>query len=66
MTTLEKIKYLIQIGIPIKTIAKYANYNDSYLSKYLKDTYQVSNKCLNAIETGIIKLIQDMEMVQNE
>lgn len=66
MTTQEKINYLINIGIPIKTIAKYSGYNETHISKYAKDVIHISPRCAQAIEDGLTRLIKDMEMIYNE
>lgn len=66
MTTQEKINYLINIGIPIKTIAKYSGYNETHISKYSKGVINISPRCAAAIENGLAQLIKDMEMIYND
>ena len=64
MTTKEKINYLIQIGIPIRTIAKYSNYNETHISKYAKGLINISSRCEESIKNGILKIINDMEVLK--
>ena len=61
MTTKEKINYLITLGIPIRTIAKYSGYNETHISKYAKGLISISLRCENSINEGILALINDME-----
>lgn len=65
MTTREKLNYLIEIGISIKTIARYSNYNETHISKYAKGIINISNRCELAILQGINQLITDLEVIKN-
>lgn len=66
MTIKEKINYLISIGIPIKTIANYCDYNDTHISKYARGLINISDKCLKYLENGINNFIKDIEVIKNE
>lgn len=61
MTLREKINKAIEIGIPIKTIAKYSGYNETYISKYSRGIAKVSERCEEGIAAGLKLLIEDME-----
>lgn len=64
MNTQEKILYLIKIGIPIRTIAKYCNYNETHISKYAKGLIKISRKCELAINQGIDTFLNDLEVLK--
>lgn len=66
MSLQNKIIQLIQIGIPIKTIAKYANYNETYISKFAKGQVKVSDKFITMAATGLNQLLKDIEAIINE
>ena len=66
MSLQDKINKLIQIGIPIKTIAKYSNYNETYISKFAKGQVKVSDKFLLMVNNGINLLLQKLEAIINE
>ena len=61
MSLQNKINQLIQIGIPIKTIAKYANYNE-----FAKGQVKVSYKFISMAATGLNQLLKDIEAIINE
>ena len=64
MTIKQKINYAIEIGIPIKTIAKYSGYNETYISKFARGILTVSSRCENSIANGLYNLINDMEVLK--
>lgn len=66
MTTQEKINYLINLGISIKTIAKYSGYNETHISKYNKGLINISNRCQNSIELGLQQFINDIEVIKDD
>lgn len=66
MNLKEKLNKAIEIGIPIKTIAKYSGYNETYISKYNRGILQVSERCEKSITDGLQKLISDMEELKDE